>query len=173
MKVRYIYNDINSVNQIYSSMNRRDKIYLNGAETDRVNDSYLYNPRGDFATKYIKEDDFGFMVTMLLDNKPVAFFECKRDWDESEEDYTTKSEISFAVHPKFRHRGIASMIIKHGMIIIKRDSRYRQIEWAANADNKASNILAQKFGFKFIKETISPQDNKTKVNIYMYDKDRK
>lgn len=169
LKIRYLYNDINSVNEIWNTLSKRDKFHLCGGNVPAVKDKFFYDPKGDFATKFI-HDDFGIIITMTIDNKPVGFFDCFRGWDESTQSYTDVAEISFAVDPEYRGRGIATMLIKHAMSIIKRDSSYQTLEWYFTTDNKGSEALAKKFGFKQDSIDLNPRDKSTKLYKYVYKK---
>ena len=64
--IRYLHNDINSANQIWSTLSKRDKIYFCGGHVPAVKDEFMYDPEGDFAKKWI-HNDFGFIVTMTID----------------------------------------------------------------------------------------------------------
>lgn len=161
MKIEYIYNDIDSVNTIYNSFDKLDKYYLNAGKINNKN--YIINPKGDFATKYIYEDDFGFIITMLIDNTPVAYVQCMRAYDTDSNKYLNTCDIDFGVHSEYRHRGIAKKILSYAFKIIKRDKKYQIINWYTVYDNKASSVLAEKIGFK-CKETFDR--NGTKIKHY-------
>jgi RimJ/RimL family protein N-acetyltransferase len=167
--IRYLYNDINSVNEIWNTLSKRDKFHLCCGNVPAVKDKFFCDPKGDFATKFI-HDDFGIIITITIDNKPVGFFGCFRGWDESTQSYTDVAEVSFAVDPEYRGRGIATMLIKHAMTIIKRDSSYKTLEWYFTTDNKGSEALAKKFGFTYDSIKPNPRDKSTKLYEYVYKK---
>ena len=169
MYIRYIYNDVDSVNKIYAAMNKRDRFYIHGGKYAHNDKDYIWDPKGDFATKYVKQDDFGFIVTMIVDGKPVAYFCCMRAWSEKNQQYTASSEVDFAVHPRYRGRGFGTLITRRGMSIIKKYSKFRHIEWFIVKRNRASEKLAQKNKFRYAGETIS-HDKQTVLIKYVYDK---
>lgn len=170
--IRYLHNDINSANQIWSTLSKHDKFHLCGGNVPAVKDKFFYDPDGDFATKYVHSDDFGFIITMTIDNKPVGFVDCMRHWDDKQNDYTDRAEISFAVSPEYRGRGIATKLVKYAMNMIKKDPSYQIIEWYFTTDNKGSEALAKKFGFEPTGISPNPRDKFTKLQRYIYAKNK-
>lgn len=168
MIIRFIYNDIASVNKIYSTFDKQDRYYVNAGSFKSNSNDYLYNPEGDFATRFI-HDDFGIIVTMLIDNTPVAYACVMRAYDTDTKKYTSECELDFGVHPEYRHRGIAKKILSHILAIVKRDKKYQTIYWNVVDTNKSSIALAIKFGFSLRKEFTS-RDGHTKIKQYIYTK---
>lgn len=169
MKIQYKYNDIDSVNEIYKSFNKQDRFYVNAGRFKSNSNDYLYNPEGDFATKFIHEDDFGIIVTMMMDDAPVAYACVMRAYDNDTKRYTSECELDFGVHPEYRHRGIAKKVLSHILNIVKRDKKYQTIFWNVVDENKSSIALAIKFGFVLRKEFTS-RDHHTKLKQYVYTK---
>ena len=167
MKIRYIYNDISSVNAVYKSLNKSDRIKINGGKGLGDDKDYLHDPEGDFATKYVKSGDAAFICTALIDNEPAGFIELERHWDKDH--YTTKSEAAIAVNPKYRGQGIASKLVKKALEYVKSDDRYNTIEWYSATNNYASSALAVRSGFKFT-DQITSRDKHTKLNLYIWKK---
>ena len=161
MNIQYVYNDIDSVNKIYSTFDKQDKYFVNAGRPHRS--KYIINPKGDFATKYIKEDDFGIIITMMMDDIPVAYACCMRAYDTDKKEYTTECDIDFGVHKDYRHRGFGKKIISHLLSILKRYNKYQTINWYTLDENKSSNALASKFGFKYV-------DSNKNVKHYVYTK---
>ena len=164
----YKRNNVQGVNEVYKSLNKQDRLFVQGGNYRKNSRDYLIDPEGDFATKFIN-NDYGFMITMYVDNKPAAYFGCFRAWDKHKKQYTDEAEIDFAVHSDYRGKGLGSKIIKKGMDEIKRNPKYKTIKWYTLVDNEASNALAKKFGFRYF-ETITSHDKHNKLNGYIYEK---
>ena len=163
-RVKFVIDDIPSVNKVWRSLSKEDRIHLCGGNVPAVKDKYLNDPEGDFAKKFIY-DDFGFILTLLIDSEPAGFVDVMRAWDGKK--YITKSEISMAIVPKWRGRGFGKKLVSQAMSMVKDNSDYKTIEWYATEDNIASNKLAESNGFKF-KKTFVGRDGHTKLNMWIY-----
>ena len=161
MNIEYKYNDIQGVNEIYRSLNKQDRVFVRGGDKKNLNKNYLID-RKEFSPKH------SHIVTMYMDGKPVAYCSWDRARDEKTNQYNDECYIDFAVHSDYRGRGIAKKILKHSMDIIKRDPSYKTIKWYCLSENKASNALAKKYGFKWFENRRA--DNDDTIHGYQYKK---
>lgn len=113
-------------------------------------------------TKWIsyQKDHLHWFVYEKASNEPIGFFSIEKLSE------TKYGEIGICIGTKFIKKGYGTQIMKK-MLDYVRNLGATEVEYSHDKDNTASQKLAEKLGFKYIKTTsrIRPFDNKKIVEI--------
>lgn len=140
--------------------NNRLKKYL---PQDTISENYSSNPiiikDKDIVDiksiiKSLNKDDYNSFDTPknayyyeieYKDKKPIGFVILRQYNNES-------ADISIAVSPEYRRLGIAERLAKNAISVAKKDDNLYYLYWGALKNNKKSQELAKKMGFKLNKD---------------------
>lgn len=124
---------------IQKEKDKRDIIEIKKSLTDK-DKSQLNMGKNDYSTSFSKA-----FVEREKD-KPVSYFTIDKQKDGT-------ADVSVAVSSKYRSKGYGSKVTKKAMEYINdhRDE-FTDIYWATKPDNVASQRLAQKAGFKLVRD---------------------
>lgn len=124
------------IKDIISSLSQKESDYIGGAFV--LKQRIFYN-----NIEYVDHNPAGFITVIERVKGPYGF-------------------IIMAVKDEYRGLGIASKLVSNMMDYMKKSGNLKTITWNVDFDNKASEYLANKFGFKFYKKFKS-------YNEYDYD----
>lgn len=126
------------VNDIVNTLSKRDKKMLNLGEDEK---EYLTFEQGQYVVKRI----------LLKDgDTPVAYLDFLSDGENS--NGKENLSIATAVRSDQQGKGYGYQVAKKGAEWIdKHIDEYGYVEWAAKKENKASQHLAEKVGYKHSK----------------------
>ena len=120
------------VMRVYKAMNATDQRFISS------DGSYQTASDNNVCYRHIERE--GFLTTK-------GFVECFRDFDDI-------ASVVIGVHPKFRGEGLASKMMEQMLREFpKENPDINELVWRADAKNKKSRKLAEKFGFKLIRES--------------------
>ena len=120
------------VMRVYKAMNATDQRFISS------DGSYQTASDNNVCYRHIEREGF-------LNIK--GFVECFRDFDDI-------ASVVIGVHPKFRGEGLASKMMSQMLKDFpKENPEINELVWRADAKNKKSRKLAEKFGFKLIRES--------------------
>lgn len=120
------------VMRVYKAMNATDQRFISS------DGSYQTASDNNVCYRHIERE--GFLTTK-------GFVECFRDFDDI-------ASVVIGVHPKFRGEGLASKMMEQMLKEFpKENPDINELVWRADAKNKKSRKLAEKFGFKLIRES--------------------
>lgn len=120
------------VMRVYKAMNATDQRFISS------DGSYQTASDNNVCYRHIERE--GFLTTK-------GFVECFRDFDGI-------ASVVIGVHPKFRGEGLASKMMEQMLKEFpKENPDINELVWRADAKNKKSRKLAEKFGFKLIRES--------------------
>ena len=120
------------VMRVYKAMNATDQRFISS------DGSYQTASDNNVCYRHIERE--GFLTTK-------GFVECFRDFDDI-------ASVVIGVHPKFRGEGLASKMMEQMLKEFpKENPEINELVWRADAKNKKSRKLAEKFGFKLIRES--------------------
>ena len=120
------------VMRVYKAMNATDQRFISS------DGSYQTASDNNVCYRHIERE--GFLTTK-------GFVECFRDFDDI-------ASVVIGVHPKFRGEGLASKMMEQMLKDFpKENPEINELVWRADAKNKKSRKLAEKFGFKLIRES--------------------
>lgn len=125
------------IDRVYNSLSKRDKSLLGDDENSK---EYLSKEEGEYVVKRMV-DRYGDM--------PVAFLDVMT---------TTKRgelTISVATDPKYRGQGRAEKLAKKSIAWFDKNgvkNGFEYLDWSARADNIASQKVAEKAGFTYLKK---------------------
>ena len=120
------------VMRVYKAMNATDQRFISS------DGSYQTTSDNNVCYRHIERE--GFLTTK-------GFVECFRDFDDI-------ASVVIGVHPKFRGEGLASKMMEQMLKEFpKENPEINELVWRADAKNKKSRKLAEKFGFKLIRES--------------------
>lgn len=104
------------------------------------------NQRKEFENMQIK--NVYFYDIKYVNRIPVGFVLLRIKRIKNNEYFGT---ISIAVSPNYRHKGIATELLKKAISAYKKEKKITTLEWWAANDNTASNELCKKNGFVLYK----------------------
>ena len=120
------------VMRVYKAMNATDQRFISS------DGSYQTASDNNVCYRHIERE--GFLTIK-------GFVECFRDFDDI-------ASVVIGVHPKFRGEGLASKMMSQMLKDFpKENPEINELVWRADAKNKKSRKLAEKFGFKLIRES--------------------
>ena len=120
------------VMRVYKAMNATDQRFISS------DGSYQTASDNNVCYRHIERE--GFLTIK-------GFMECFRDFDDI-------ASVVIGVHPKFRGEGLASKMMEQMLKDFpKENPEINELVWRADAKNKKSRKLAEKFGFKLIRES--------------------
>lgn len=120
------------VMRVYKAMNATDQRFISS------DGSYQTASDNNVCYRHIERE--GFLTIK-------GFVECFRDFDDI-------ASVVIGVHPKFRGEGLASKMMEQMLKEFpKENPDINELVWRADAKNKKSRKLAEKFGFKLIRES--------------------
>ena len=137
---------IDAINE--SNLFLKDKIITDNKLHDisAVIHSLESNQRKEFENMQIK--NVYFYDIKYVNRIPVGFVLLRIKRIKNNEYFGT---ISIAVSPNYRHKGIATELLKKAISAYKKEKKITTLEWWAANDNTASNELCKKNGFVLYK----------------------
>lgn len=130
-----------SSNQTVTLIHKDSQLQNDLEDVKRVIQTLPKNEKDELGPRFFY-DDADYRYIERIGNSPVGFVENR---------ITGKTaHLNLAVSPQYRNKGIASKMIKKAINDLP-DS-VEKINWITSTDNKASKILAEKSGFKFVRE---------------------
>lgn len=136
-KKRLSSEEISSVEDILSSMSRKDQSLINISRKDIHKYASGSKEYYDIVARFIEKD---------ADNIPVAFLDFQN--------YDGKLSVTIGTRgeEKYRNKGYASRVSKRGMDWVENNKqalseKYSEILWLPKSQNKGSRKLAEKNGF--------------------------
>lgn len=127
-----------SVNDIVNSLSEKDKSMLNLGKDDK---EYLTFEQGQFVVK---------RILLEVGDTPVAYLDFLSDGNS--QNGKENLSIATAVRSDQQGKGYGYQVAKQGADWInKHRDEFGYVEWAAKKENKASQRLAEKVGYKHSK----------------------
>ena len=118
--------------RVYKAMNDTDRKFISN------DGSYQTSNAKTVCYRHIERE--GFLTTK-------GFIECFKDFDNI-------ASIVIGVHPKYRGEGLATKMMEQMLREFpKENPDINELVWRADAKNTKSKKLAEKFGFKLIRES--------------------
>lgn len=141
--------------RIYKALTKQGKRFISGRSEQEEPPKTIFDDMLDY-----KENVYAQRL-YKIGKTPVAVCDA---WYMEDRNKINDLTISIMTNPKYARKGYASAVIKDliGSAIL--DTKIKDLYWFADVNNAASNNLAKKQGFEYIKT----YDNGTLLNMYKY-----
>lgn len=140
--------------EIYKSLTKQGKRFISGRSEQEEPPKTIFDDMLDYKKNVYAQRLYKIGKT------PVAVCDTWLMEDNKMRDIT----ISIMTKPEYTHKGYASAVLKEMLKDVSLDTKIEDIYWFADVNNTASNNLAKKQGFEYVKT----YDNGASLNMYKY-----
>lgn len=144
--------DAKKINQLYSSMNKRDKNMLAGNGDKLIQDEW---DRSSVVYSHISK----------YKKTPVSFLYMRA----SDNPFDTSANVVIGTDSRYRNKGLSSKAVKKGIEWFNNNPELSTLEWRVFANNAKSISLAKKYGFTLDESKMEQNDDL----VFTLQKDRR